>query len=374
MKNNNAIRRSSQAGVSLVELMVGLTIGLVVMAGAMVILFSNQKLILEKDVMDRAQENIRFASTTITRIVRQSISFGVPSNNDELIVYFDRSQRDCLGRINNSSINTFKVNSNDELLCILDSDDTKSYVLAKGVGAVKFAYGLQSGTSATSLNYHPYFSGVSNTAYNPLVTAWNTVTSVQTQISVKDHSAKQPTIDFIATSHLLALTKLASSGGTSHAVPSEGTPPTTIPPTGNGNDPTNGSGGSENGGETPDNGGATECSSNMLADISLRSDKHSNTNSWSNFVAGEEATVTVVVKVGTDIAGWQIAKDNGKETPLQITPQLSFKLPAPIKNGNGNGNGNGKGKGNVSNSAIETMTLTLKCGTTVNSSITISSN
>lgn len=367
MKNNNAIRRSSQAGVSLVELMVGLTIGLVVMAGAMVILFSNQKLILEKDVMDRAQENIRFASTTITRIVRQSISFGVPSNNDELIVYFDRSQRDCLGKINNSSINTFKVNSNDELLCILDSDETKSYVLANGVGAVKFAYGLQSGSSATSLNYHPYFSGASSTAYNPLVTAWNTVTSVQTQISVKDNSAKQPTIDFIATSHLLALTKLASSGGTSHAAPSTGTtPPTTTPPTGNGNDPTNGGGESENGGETPDNGGATECSSNMLADISLRSDKHSNTNSWSNFVAGEEATVTVVVKVGTDIADWKIAKDNGEETPLQITPQLSFKLPAPIKNGNG--------KGNVSNSAIETMTLTLKCGTTVNSSITISSN
>lgn len=357
MKNNNAIRRSSQAGVSLVELMVGLTIGLVVMAGAMVILFSNQKLILEKDVMDRAQENIRFASTTITRIVRQSISFGVPSNNDELIVYFDRSQRDCLGRINNSSINTFKVNSNDELLCILDSDETKSYVLANGVGAVKFAYGLQSGSSATSLNYHPYFSGASSTAYNPLVTAWNTVTSVQTQISVKDNSAKQPTIDFIATSHLLALTKLASSGGTSHAAPSTGTtPPTTTPPTGNGNDPTNGGGESENGGETPDAGETVEtCPSLDIPNKVTIKVGNGTPVPWRDITAGKGLAVVVMVNVQTDneLKNWIIKEGSASGEKLGKT----------------NGFDLDKGKG-------KKMKLTIECSkdSTKTSSITITTS
>ena len=69
MKRKIASQRYSQAGVSLVELMVGLTVGLIITAGAFTVLFSNQKLILEKDVMDRSQENFRFASTTITRLV-----------------------------------------------------------------------------------------------------------------------------------------------------------------------------------------------------------------------------------------------------------------------------------------------------------------
>ena len=66
MKRKIASQRYSQAGVSMIELMVGLTVGLIITAGAFTVLFSNQKLILEKDVMDRSQENFRFASTTIT--------------------------------------------------------------------------------------------------------------------------------------------------------------------------------------------------------------------------------------------------------------------------------------------------------------------
>ena len=48
MKRKTASQGYYQAGVSLVELMVGLTIGLIITAGAFAALFSNQKLILEK--------------------------------------------------------------------------------------------------------------------------------------------------------------------------------------------------------------------------------------------------------------------------------------------------------------------------------------
>ncbi|MCJ8161093.1 PilW family protein [Acinetobacter zhairhuonensis] len=245
MKRKISINRSSQAGISLIELMVGLTIGLIITAGALTILFSNQKLILEKDVMDRSQENFRFASMTITRLVRQANELGIPANNNELIVTFDRTQRDCLGQLNNSWINTFKVNANNELLCVLNNDENLSYVLAKDISEIKFSYGIQNGVSANSLVYQPRFSGNSNTENTAVVNAWNTVTSVLTQMTVAEGNGKQPTIDFISTSHLLALTKLASSGGTSHANPSN-------------NDSSNSSSGSSQNGNDSSNGNSSE--------------------------------------------------------------------------------------------------------------------
>ena len=46
----------------------------------------------------------------------------------------------------------------------------------------------------------------------PLYVMWGTITSVLSKISIDDGSAKQPTIDFVATSHLRAMTQLASTG------------------------------------------------------------------------------------------------------------------------------------------------------------------
>lgn len=58
--------KQSQAGVTLVELMIGLTIGLIVVGAAMAILFSNQTMLIQKQKVDRTQEELRFAITTIT--------------------------------------------------------------------------------------------------------------------------------------------------------------------------------------------------------------------------------------------------------------------------------------------------------------------
>src|SRR5690606_20667523 len=226
MKRKTASQRYSQAGVSLIELMVGLTVGLIITAGAFTVLFSNQKLILEKDRGDRSQENFRFASTTITRLVRQATSFGFPENNNELVVYFDSTQRDCLGEPNHSSVNAFKLNADNELLCelVLNDGTTETVTLAKNVSGLKFAYGIHSGASTNPLNYQSYFdaSGAINSTVDGV---WGTITSVLTQISINDGGAKQPAIDFIATSHLRAMTQLASTGGTSLVNPPNSTPP-----------------------------------------------------------------------------------------------------------------------------------------------------
>ena len=120
----------AQAGVTLVELMIGLTVGLVVTGGAMAILFGNQKMLLEKGRLDRTQEEFRFATTTITRLIRQANSFSVPASNNELVINFDSSQRDCLGVSGVSSTNKLKLDNN-QLLCIRNNEPDKSHVLAK---------------------------------------------------------------------------------------------------------------------------------------------------------------------------------------------------------------------------------------------------
>ena len=364
MKRKISINRSSQAGISLVELMVGLTIGLIITAGALTILFSNQKLILEKDVMDRSQENFRFASMTITRLVRQANELGIPANNNELIVTFDRTQRDCLGQLNNSWINTFKVNANNELLCVLNNDENLSYVLAKDISEIKFSYGIQNGVSANSLVYQPRFSGNSNTENTAVVNAWNTVTSVLTQMTVAEGNGKQPTIDFISTSHLLALTKLASSGGTSHANPSNNDSSNSSSGSSqNGNDSSNGNSG-EDGSDEDNNQTPTEqpstCLNSFLNGVRISSNVNSNYGIWSNissFVAGNNATVTVEVDNSLiSLAGWTITRDG--ITVVQLTRTQNFTLP--VSNGNGNGNGNRK-----------SMVLTLNCGADMSNSVTV---
>ncbi|ERP96107.1 hypothetical protein Q674_04915 [Acinetobacter sp. COS3] len=350
----------SQAGVSLVELMVGLTIGLIITAGAMTVLFSNQKLILSKDKMDRAQENFRFASTTISRVVRQATSFGIPSDNNELIVHFDSSQRDCLGQTNYSSVNTFKVDADNKLLCILDLNDgtRQTITLAEDISDVNFTYGIQNGASANSLVYRPFFIGGDGTITNPSVSnVWGTVTSVLTKMSVVDGEAKKPTVDFISTSHLLAMTQLASSGGTSKVNPPSSGGGSSTPEPDDGDDDTDDPNDTGDGSDNPPddgNGGDETCSNSMLANISLTA--NGTTHPWSggNFVAGKAATVTLTVNNSVNRTGWTIDSDKDSSPPESLNLTHSFSLP----------NGNNK-----------QMKLTLRCGTQVTSeSITIYSN
>lgn len=218
MKKMSSLKHT-QAGVTLVELMIGLTVGLVVTGGAMAILFGNQKMLLEKGRLDRTQEEFRFATTTITRLIRQANSFSVPASNNELVINFDRNQRDCLGMSgeSGSSMNTLKLDNN-QLLCIRNNDPDKSYVLAKNIGNLQFSYGIQkSGVVA----YTPYFK--SDASVDAVVEyVWNDITSIQTKISIVQASlAKQPALEFIATSHQKSSIANLSSGGESQLTEEE---------------------------------------------------------------------------------------------------------------------------------------------------------
>ena len=210
MKKMSSLKHT-QAGVTLVELMIGLTVGLVVTGGAMAILFGNQKMLLEKGRLDRTQEEFRFATTTITRLVRQADSFSEPASNNELVINFDSSQRDCLGVTGLSSSNTLKFDNN-QLLCIRDNDPDTPYILAKNIGSLQFSYGTQQSGAVT---YNSYFS-TGTTVNTAVKNVLNNISSIKTKISIaQDGLTQQPTLEFIATSHQKSVTANLSSGGTS---------------------------------------------------------------------------------------------------------------------------------------------------------------
>lgn len=111
MLKNTALR--DQSGATLVELMIGMVVGLLVLGGVVTVMLSNQATALVKRDLDNAQESFRFAAHTITRIVRNADnileSFNedpddpnsptITADNTTLIVNITRGPTlpDCLG-------------------------------------------------------------------------------------------------------------------------------------------------------------------------------------------------------------------------------------------------------------------------------------
>ena len=71
MRNSNS-KRPSQAGFTIVELMIAATLGLLILAGAISMLVSNKRIYTEQDEMGRLQENARFALDLLIRDIRMA--------------------------------------------------------------------------------------------------------------------------------------------------------------------------------------------------------------------------------------------------------------------------------------------------------------
>ena len=184
----------AQAGITLVELMIGMTIGLVVTGAVFTVVLSNQKTILSNNALNQTQESLRFSTTTINRLIRQASSFRKPSVESELIINFSSKQRDCIGKPDNSEENILKL-IDGKLICELKellSGETKQYVLANNVHALSFKYGFVE----NGLVNYVAFNDIS------LNEKWNLVTTIKTKISFGlNGSLSNQMIEFITTSH-----------------------------------------------------------------------------------------------------------------------------------------------------------------------------
>ncbi|MHA3093040.1 PilW family protein [Acinetobacter brisouii] len=354
MKKMSSLK-NAQAGVSLVELMVGLTIGLIITGGAMTLLFSNQQMLLGKESLDRTQEGFRFATTTITRMVRQASSFDKPTSNNELIINFDSTQRDCLGQVNNSTTNTLKLDSNNQLVCILDKDSTRTYVLAKNIGALQFSYGIQ---ASGAVAYSSYYSN-GTTVNSSVSSVWGNISSISTHISmIQQGNSNQPTLDFIATSHNIGMTKSLSSGGIS-TMSSTGSTTNTGTTTGSGSTTntgtTTGSGSTTNTGTTTGSGSTTNTGTttgnnltkanidqvkalltvtyqplkdkNSINDVTWLSLEGSTHNTYLN----TQVTITLTPSTTLDLSDWSLTNTR-TNTSVTVTSLSSSSLKIDVPN------------------------------------------
>ena len=210
----------AQAGITLVELMIGMTIGLVVTGAVFTVVLSNQQTVLSKNALDQTQESLRFSTITMNRLIRQAKSFTKPNAEGELIINFDSKQRDCIGKVGNSEQNIFRF-IDGKLICELkelDSSEIKQYVLASNVHALSFKYGF---VENDVVNYVAFNDAALNGK-------WNLVTTIQTKISLTlNGSQSNHVIEFVATSHNKSL-QVAERTETTE--PPKNEPPETIEP------------------------------------------------------------------------------------------------------------------------------------------------
>lgn len=162
-----------QRGLNLIELMVGMVVGLLIIGGVVTVFISNQQTAQVKRDLDNAQESFRYAAYTLSRIVRNSESIESTSNDLILAVSIIRSANfpDCLGNtVDATVVNTFEFDSG-QLIC-------QGEVLADGfdMAEVGFEYALQNPTGLIQESDYQPASGIAD---------WSDVISVRVRLKTE---------------------------------------------------------------------------------------------------------------------------------------------------------------------------------------------
>lgn len=153
MHKRRALAKPS--GLSLVELLVAMAIGLFLIAGVGMVFVSNQTSTKTKQELDHIQENFRFGTNTLQRVLRQASAINAASNATTLIVTLPEGAHNCMGTTVAAGGQTNQFSRNGTTLeCeINDGTTTSTQVLFSGLSGLSFAYGTDGTTepeSATS--------------------------------------------------------------------------------------------------------------------------------------------------------------------------------------------------------------------------------
>ncbi|NIN34728.1 MAG: hypothetical protein GWO08_03725 [Gammaproteobacteria bacterium] len=98
---NTRIRHKQQLGLSLIELMIAIVIGVLLMAGTAGLLISNKRIYKEQNEMGRLQENARFAMEILIKDIRRAGYSGCVDRTNAVT-----------NHLNNAGIDTYMGNFN----------------------------------------------------------------------------------------------------------------------------------------------------------------------------------------------------------------------------------------------------------------------
>lgn len=131
----------NQRGVSLVEFMVASTIGLVLIMGAASLMLSSIQGEELKQDLDRMQENFRYGSNVIQRVVRQGASFADPGADGGIKVSFAAGTgfHDCVG-YSDAVANALFVESGNLVCKTTRNGSVERHTLAEGYCFLEMVY------------------------------------------------------------------------------------------------------------------------------------------------------------------------------------------------------------------------------------------
>ena len=231
---NKIINKKTQLGISLIELLIAMTIGVFLLAGIASSYMSSKKTSIQRDQMSLLEDNGRIALETLTKVIQHTgyssgdksllpfitqtadvasvactdgsqsvvntgiftadriVKDGSASDSDSIgvIFYGDNNLfRDCVGgelpaacRANPSKVyNSFYV-SNGNLECV-GSRVNKAHVVAEGVENIQFLYGVDTTADDLVDRYMTATDLALAAAGN--ATIWKSIISVQIAILVR---------------------------------------------------------------------------------------------------------------------------------------------------------------------------------------------
>lgn len=165
---------NKQKGLSLVELMIALLLGLIIMGGVYTVAISSIRAVQAKNQLDDAQDSFRYLSSTISRIIRNANTVDSASSDNSLTIVMSRGgeRPDCLGNEDPAvaNNNTFSL-VGDKLMC--DNGDVNAE-LVRNLASINFSYG----TPSANKWVESYKSAAD-------VSDWADVTSVKVTVSTE---------------------------------------------------------------------------------------------------------------------------------------------------------------------------------------------
>lgn len=156
-------------GLSLVELMISLAVGLFIIAGVVHVLNNNKKAFATQNALSRLQEEGRFALEELTRLISMAryddpanafapLSPGIEGSNDpdSITLRFEGGAgiNDCLGTpttVGATVVGTINVDAAGDLACT-DAGGTTNKI-ARGVESLQILYGLDTDADGVPNRY-----------------------------------------------------------------------------------------------------------------------------------------------------------------------------------------------------------------------------
>jgi type IV pilus assembly protein PilW len=217
-------RVAHQRGVSLVEIMVAMVIGLFMLAALLTVFLNMRSTVRDQDSLAGLQDNERLALTVLTDTAQQAGYFPNPLANtsvsslpalsstyatlaagqsvsgttgsngtsDTLAIRYVTGGNDgvlnCLGQSSPALatyVNVFAVSASNELTCTVNGDAQNSAVLATGVSAINVLYGTDINNDG---NVDQYLTATAVTAGG----YWSQVNTLQITIAFINPYAGQP--------------------------------------------------------------------------------------------------------------------------------------------------------------------------------------